>query len=214
MSGGLSRKTLYAIILILVVMVVGQAGWLMLYIARADELEKKYASMEKSFKELQVTITQLQSRISDESVVGSLAYRHWSALCNRNLTMIMSQYAPDAKLYWLGCPIQRNCTTLASIEDQWRRFFESTKGQGLCTCVSSLSVRLIPGFHAGFTGAVVNARLSFCCPEGSQTAGTPALDCACPEVRYGLVYMLREGKWVLVDEWWVVPPRWHPYISY
>jgi len=214
MSEGLSRKALYAIILILVVLAVGQAGWLMMYIARADELEKKYASMEKSFKEIQVTITQLQSRISDEGLVGFLAYRHWSALCNRNLTLIMSQYAPDAKLYWLGCPIQRNCTTLAAIEDQWRRFFEFTKGQGLCMCVSSLSVRLIPGFHAGFTGAVVNARISFCCPDRAQTEGTSLLDCACPEVRYGLVYMLREGKWVLVDEWWVVPPRWHPYISY
>jgi len=219
MSQGLSRKTLYAIILILVVMVVGQAGWLMLYIARTDELEKRYASMEKSVKELQVTITQLQSRVADEAVVGFLAYRHWSALCSKNLTMIMSQYAPDAKLYWLGCPLQRNCTTLATIEDQWRRYFELTKGQGLCMCVSSYSARLIPGFHAGFTGAVVNARVSFCCPGSSSTTGqssssTPGWDCVCPEVRYGLVYMLREGKWVLVDEWWAVPPCWHPYISY
>lgn len=211
MSEGVSKRTLYAAIVILVVMVLGQVGWLMVYRATTADLEDRYAVMDKTLKELQTRILELQSRIADESVVGFMAYRHWSAVCNRDLNGIMSQYATDAKLYWLGCPVQRNCTSLATIQDQWRMYFDFTKGRNLCMCVQSYSVKLIQGFHAGFTGAVVNARVSFCCSNATSTAG---FDCECPEVRYALVYMLREGRWVLVDEWWAIPPRWNPYITY
>lgn len=216
MSEGVSKRTLFVVVAILVVIMLGQAGWLLLYQARMGELEALYRDLQKQNTNLANQIKELQPRIADESIVGLLAYRHWSAICNRDLNGVMSQYATDAKLYWLGCPLMRNCTDSACIRDQWSRFFDFTVGQPLCICVQSYSVRLIPGFHAGFMGGIVNARVSFCCPNSTAAgaAAPPIVDCRCPTVNYALVYMLRDGKWVLVDEWWVLPPRWHPYITY
>ena len=208
MSEGVSKRTLYAAIVILVVMVLGQVGWLMVYRATTADLEGRYAVMDKTLKELQTRILELQSRISDEAFAGFLAYRHWTAITTRDLNGVMSQYAPDAKLYWLGCSLEGNFTDMSSIQAQWKRFFAAQPL--LCMNVSAFSVRIITGFHAGFTGAVVNARVSFCCPNSTYTA---LGGCGCT-VNIGLVYMLREGKWFLVDEWWAFPPRWHPYISY
>jgi len=206
---GVSKRTLLAVIAVLVIIVLAQTAWLFSFQGRVGELEKQSASLSDKIREL-------QSRIADESIVGFLAYRHWSAICARDLNAIMSQYAPDSKLYWLGCPLERNCTDRASIQDQWRRFFDFTAGQYCCVNVQSFSVRTISGFHAGFTGAVVNARVSFCCPNATSVGGAGAsnVDCRCPVVNYGLVYLLRDGKWILLDEWWTLPPRWHPYINY
>lgn len=209
MSQGVPKRTLSIVIAVLVIIVLGQAGWLMLYQGRIVDLQEQNANLSDLIKEL-------EPRVADEAIVGLLAYRHWSAICNRDLDAIMSQYATDAKLYWLGCPLERNSTDRASIEEQWKRFFDFTADDPLCTCVLSYSVKLIPGFHAGFMGGVVNARVSFCCPNSTSTGSEAAStsDCRCPIIDYALVYMLRDGKWVLVDEWWTLSPRWHPYMSY
>ena len=204
LSERVSKRALLAVTVVLVAIVLGQTGWLILYQVRIGGLEKQSAGLSDQIK-------QLQSRIADESIVGFLAYRHWSAIAARDLNGVMSQYAPDAKLYWLGCPLEANCTDKWAIQNQWKKFFDYSTEQYLCLNVQSFSVKTISGYHVGFTGAVVNARVSFCCPNSTYAGNA---DCQCPAVNYALVYLLRDGKWVLFDEWWTLPPRWHPYISY
>jgi hypothetical protein len=199
LSEGVSKRTLLAVIAVLVAIILGQTGWLIFYQGRAGELEKQNAALNDRIKEL-------QSRIADESIVGFLAYRHWSAIVAKDLNGVMSQYASDSKLHWLGCPLGADCTGTQAIQDQWKQFFDYPPQQGLSLNVQAMNVRTISGFHAGFTGAVVNARVSFC-GAGSTGSGSTApgstpvsgTDCQCPVVNYALVYLLRDGKWVLFD---------------
>ncbi len=209
MAEGVTKKTLFAVIVVLIAIVLGQTGWLIFYQGRVGELEKQSAALSDRIREL-------QSRIADESVVGFLAYRHWSAIVANDMNGIMSQYASDSKLHWLGCPLDADSTSTQAIQSQWKRFFDYSAQQGLNLNVQAMNVRIISGFHAGFTGAVVNARVSFCGPGGTGSGSTPAgsTDCQCPVVNYALVYLLRDGKWILFDEWWALSPRENPYVSY
>jgi len=191
----LSKRSLYAVATVLVLIIVLQAGWLISYRGRVDDLEKQYTAAIAKINSL--------TPKSDESTLTALAYRHISAICAKDLSGIMSQYAPDAKLYWLGGTLNGNFTDKNGIQDEWSKFFKSNSG--CCVNCTNFNTKTLSGFHAGWTGGVVTARLNILTLRPDGTLGQIP-------VNYALVYMLRDGNWVLVDEWWAVAPNWTPYM--
>jgi hypothetical protein len=175
-----SRNILFVVIAVLVV---GVAASVLYYRGVVGNLEATNNSLEST---------------SDVYNVDNLAYSHWSAITARNITGVMSQYASDSKLYWLGGSLNGNFTDSAGIQSEWTKFFGA----------SSEVYMNVTNFKSRSSGAnlVVTANLVFFLvhPETTTTKAP---------INYALVYASRDSKWVLVEEWWSIRPRANPYIT-
>ena len=131
---------------------------------------------------------------SSYDTVTSLAFQHWTAIGDANLTATMSQYSSSASLWWYvhGRPL--NTTTVAytgsSISQTWSKFFNAA-GPTYWT---------VYNYKVSFpssTEAVVTATLYYVIAKGGSvhTLYLP----------YELVYMYQNGKWVLTADWWGLP---------
>lgn len=109
------------------------------------------------------------------------AQSHFQAIGEGKLDAIMSQYADQATLYWLGGPLNGDYAGKDAIQAVWSKF---VKAQGpLHVKVSELSESANPA------GATVTANVGF---QGNNTL----------KIRYVLTY--RDGK--LVAETWQIDP--------
>lgn len=111
------------------------------------------------------------------------ATRHFTAIAKGNLKAIMSQYAPDATLEWVGGKLNGSYEGTDAIQDMWARF---AKGAGPLTMhATDFTVATAPK-----DGMTVTADVVF--------KGKAAIP-----VRYVLVYRNRK----IVDEIWQVAPN-------
>jgi hypothetical protein len=131
---------------------------------------------------------------SNYDTVTSLAFQHWTAIGDANLTATMSQYSSSASLWWYVHGSALNTTTVAytgsSISSTWTKFF-SAAGPTYWT---------VYNYKVSFpssTEAVVTATLYYVLGKGTSvhTLYLP----------YELVYSNQNGKWVLTADWWGLP---------
>lgn len=110
------------------------------------------------------------------------ALQHIQSIAAGDTALLARHYADDARLEWVGGPLDGTYNGAAAIGGVWERF---TKAQGpLKVSVSDLRESVNP------KGATVSANVLF---EGKQPI----------KVRYVLVY--RDGR--LVGETWQIDPR-------
>ncbi len=131
---------------------------------------------------------------SNYDEVTALAFQHWTAIGDANLTATMSQYSSSASLWWYVHGSALNTTTVAytgsSISTTWSKFFAAA-GPTYWT---------VYNYKVSFpssTEAVVTATLYYVLGKGTNvhTLYLP----------YELVYVYQNGKWVLNADWWGLP---------
>ncbi len=110
------------------------------------------------------------------------AQNHFKAIASGNVTMIMSQYAPNATLHWIGGPLDGSYAGTKAIQSAWTKF--SGANSKLTEKVDDIMVATNPD------GMTVTANVDF---KGSSSI----------PVRYVLTY--RKGK--IVDEIWQIDPN-------
>ena len=110
------------------------------------------------------------------------AQMHFKAIANANLAGIMSQYAPNATLHWVGGPLDGSYSGTAAIKGVWTKF---THVMGKMT--ETASNIMVAGDGKGMT---VTADVHF--------KGHPSVP-----VRYVLVYRGRK----IVDEVWQIDKK-------
>jgi len=110
------------------------------------------------------------------------AQAHVRALENGDVSALMSHYAPDARLYWIGGPLDGDYANADAIGEVWTKFIRAQGGGGKAT---------LENWHTSVNpkGATVTASLLF----DGQTA---------VKVFYVLSY--RNDK--IVSEIWQVDP--------
>lgn len=114
------------------------------------------------------------------------AEMHFKAIASGNVTNIMSQYAPDASLLWVGGPLDGSYAGTKSIQSLWQKF---SKANGKLTDkVTNIVVGTDP------KGMTVTANVDFMGQGNMSKMKIP--------VRYVLTY--RNGK--IVDEIWQLAP--------
>jgi hypothetical protein len=62
---------------------------------------------------------------SNASYAISLAYDHWNDIAKENNTLVMSQYASNASLYWDHGSLNGYYNTTAAINSTWHKFFSA-----------------------------------------------------------------------------------------
>jgi len=191
MSQEIPRKRFYLTAGVLIVIVLALAGSLVYYQSRIGDLQSGYAAAEGR-------VNTVESKLNQNSVAYQ-AYSHWSAITARDSNTVMSEYAPDAKLYWLGGPLNGNFTDKNGIQDEWAKFFKANPD--VYMNVTDFKVQILGGNRG-----VVTARLAFFNLHSDGTTTTV-------RVNYALVYTLKDGNWSLVEEWWSIAPRVNPYLQ-
>jgi len=57
-----------------------------------------------------------------ESAVLAAAMSHWNDIAIENASLIISEYAPNATLHWIGGPLSGNYTGITAINATWTKF--------------------------------------------------------------------------------------------
>ncbi len=131
---------------------------------------------------------------SNYDEVTALAFQHWTAIGDANLTATMSQYSSSASLWWYVHGSALNTTTVAytgsSISTTWGKFFAAA-GPTYWT---------VYNYKVSFPSsseAVVTATVYYVLGKGTNvhTLYLP----------YELVYEYQNGKWALNADWWGLP---------
>lgn len=141
-----------------------------------------------------VTMTETgSSGASNYQTVTELAYSHWAAIGDTNLTGTTSQYSSSASLWWYVHDSALNTTagpyTGSAISATWSKFFNS--GPTYWTVYNySLS-------FSSSTTATITADVWYVIGSGGNTH-TLILP-------YELDYNYQNGQWVLTSDWWGLP---------
>ena len=142
-----------------------------------------------------------------EQIVTSLAYEHWNAIGMENLKATMSQYAPNATLYWYmentpfdtayNAGLNGTYSTSTTINNTWTKFFHESV---VYYWVGALSVTV-----TGKT-ATAQAKLWYIVSNGtvnqSASVNSQLFTLIVP---YLLTYYNTSTGWVLVSDWWGLP---------
>lgn len=131
--------------------------------------------------------------VDNSQVITGLAFAHWTAIGDANLTATISQYSPSASLWWYVHDSALNTTTVAytgsSISATWTKFFKA--GPTYWT---------VYNFSVSFTSstqAVVTADVWYVIGSGANTKTL--------YLPYELDYSYQNGAWVLTGDWWGLP---------
>lgn len=108
------------------------------------------------------------------------ASMHFKAIAAGNVTNIMSQYAPNATLYWIGGPLDGAYTGMKAIKGVWTKLAKDKMTEKTTDIVVGMNPQ----------GMTVTANVVF---TGKKTV----------PVRYVLTY--RKGK--IVSEIWQIAPN-------
>jgi|ADKI01.1.fsa_nt_gi hypothetical protein len=145
------------------------------------------------------SISSLQSQNSSlqreaaVSEVTQLAYQHWAAIGEANLTATMSEYSSSAQLWWYvrNSPLNTvsSAYTGSNISETWSKFF---KVGPTYWAVYNFSVTI-----QSSTSAKVTADLWYVIGNGNSTRTL--------YLPYELDYSYQNGHWMLVGDWWGLP---------
>jgi len=58
----------------------------------------------------------------EQQMVLAAAMSHWNDIAIENASLIISEYAPNATLHWIGGPLSGNYTGIAAINATWTKF--------------------------------------------------------------------------------------------
>jgi hypothetical protein len=62
-----------------------------------------------------------QEALAEDAVLAD-AMSHWNDIAIENASLIISEYAPNATLHWIGGPLSGNYTGIAAINATWTKF--------------------------------------------------------------------------------------------
>ncbi len=138
------------------------------------------------------TSTTTTASTSNYEAVTNLAYAHWGAIGNGNLTATLSQYSSSADLWWYVKGSSLNTTsgayTGSAISSTWQKFFTNVGGHTFWT-VYNYTVAF-----SSSSAAKVTADVWYVIGSGTNTNTL--------ELPYELDYNLQNGAWVLTADWW------------
>jgi Tfp pilus assembly protein FimT len=130
---------------------------------------------------------------SSDQIVTGLAFSHWTAIGDANLTGTMSQYSSSAALWWYVHDSPLNTTsgpyTGSNISATWSKFFNS--GPTYWT-VYNYSLTF-----PSSTSAKITADLWYVIGHGNATHTL--------YLPYELDYSYSGGNWSLTSDWWGLP---------
>ena len=133
---------------------------------------------------------------SSGQIVTSLAYSHWTAIGNANLTAALSQYSSAADLWWYVHGSALNTTsgphTGSNISSTWTKFFSNGP-----TYWTAYNVSMT---FPNSTSAKVTADIWFVLGHGNAVNSTHTL-----YLPYELDYNYQNGQWQLSADWWGLP---------
>lgn len=139
------------------------------------------------------TSTTTSAMASNYQTVTGLAFSHWTAIGNANLSGTMSQYSSSAALWWYVHDSALNTTgtpyTGSQISDTWTKFF----GVGP-TYWTVFNYSLI---FPSSTSAKVTADVWYVLGHGNATHTL--------YLPYELDYNFQNGQWQLTADWWGLP---------
>lgn len=142
-----------------------------------------------------MSTTSTSSTTSNYQTVTGLAYAHWGAIGNGNLSATLSQYSSSADLWWYVKGSALNTTsgayTGSAISTTWQKFFSNVGGHTYWTVYNyALS-------FSSSTAAKVTADVWYVIGSGNNTHTL--------ELPYELDYNVQSGSWVLTADWWGLP---------
>jgi hypothetical protein len=144
------------------------------------------------------TTSTASSTTSSYDTITALAFDHWGAIGDGNLTATLSQYSSSADLWWYVQGSSLNTTsgayTGSGISSTWSKFFSNVGGHTYWT-VYNYTVDFTSS-----TAAKVTADVWYIIGSGSSAVTL--------KLPYELDYNSQSGSWVLTTDWWGLPS--HP----
>lgn len=140
--------------------------------------------------------TATSTSASSSQIVTSLAYSHWMAIGDANLSAALSQYSSAADLWWYVHGSALNTTggpyTGSNISSTWTKFFSNGP-----TYWTAYNVSLT---FPNSTSAKVTADIWFVLGHGNAVNATHTL-----YLPYELDYNFQNSQWQLSADWWGLP---------
>lgn len=175
-------------VVVVVILLILAAGGFALYAMKSPS--PKTTTVSSTVTTTTTIATSSNSQTADE--VTALAYSHWASIGVKNLTAVMSQYAPNATLGWYvspSSPLNGTYTNSSAIKSTWTKFFNANPTTYYTVYNYTLSVN--------GSSATANADIWYILGNGTVTLKLP----------YELNYKLQGGSWMLVGDWWGLPSQ-------
>ncbi|MCL5731512.1 MAG: hypothetical protein M1605_05310 [Candidatus Thermoplasmatota archaeon] len=134
------------------------------------------------------------------AVVLKSAFSHWNDIAIENLSLLASQYEPNATLTWIGGPLSGTYTGNSSILAVWEKFFN------LWSAVWFYA-ESPPTVSVSGNSAVVSSQNQFVLTPFSDQQQVQYLN-----ISYALRYTMSSGNWLISSETWHITGS--GYISY
>ncbi|MEM3852164.1 MAG: hypothetical protein QXP70_04110 [Methanomassiliicoccales archaeon] len=144
----------------------------------------------------------------ESSILTAMAYEHWDAIGLENITQTMSQYAPNATLYWYvhsnyaqayNSALNGTYHGTTAIKTIWSKFYQESV---VYYWANKVSVKVSNGT------ATVTAILWYIISNGTVNQSAPVSSQLYTVIMpYELYYVQSGGSWQLQAEWWGFPSR-------
>ncbi|ADL19749.1 hypothetical protein ASAC_1344 [Acidilobus saccharovorans 345-15] len=136
----------------------------------------------------------------EEQMALAQAYAHWNDIAIENASLIITEYAPNATLHWIGGPLSGNYTGISTINATWTKFdnmYEYVVWYALVP----------PTVQVKGDMAMVKAPLQFVVfPYPTASNPHPVeLVLNVTEILY-YNYNATAMQWQIVNEYWIVHP--------
>lgn len=176
-SAAVSNGLFAAVIVIL--LIIAGTGYTLYFASRGASSTTTVTTALTSFQTSSISI----------DTVNALAFEHWAAIGQKNLTATLSQYGPGSVLYWYvkGSALNGTYTNQTAISKTWQAFFSHTNT--VYYVITDYSVSL------SGSSAKVTAVLWYLLGNATVTLKLP----------YELDYSYANGHWTLVGDWWGLP---------
>jgi hypothetical protein len=155
-----------------------------------------YGSTNSKLSSDQNTLSQVQSQLMGAQGQDALAQAmsHWNNIAIENVTSIMSEYASNATLHWVGGPLTGTYTGLSEISSTWTKFTNLYEAVFWYAIVPPTVVKT----NSGYT---VQAPLQFVVTPTDDPIHTYILN-----VTETLDYTEINGQYMIMNEVWAVKP--------
>ncbi|MFP3264668.1 MAG: hypothetical protein RXO54_02405 [Acidilobus sp.] len=136
----------------------------------------------------------------EQQMVLAAAMSHWNDIAIENASLIISEYAPNATLHWIGGPLSGNYTGITAINATWTKFDNTYEYVVWYALVP-------PTVQVKGTMVMVKAPLQFVVfPFPTQSNPHPQeFVLNVTEILY-YQYNTTAMQWQIVNEYWIVHP--------
>ena len=136
----------------------------------------------------------------EEQMVLAQAYAHWNDIAIENASLIISEYAPNATLHWVGGPLSGNYTGISAINATWNKFDNTYEYVVWYALVP-------PNVTLKGTMAKVEAPLQFVVFPFPTSSNPHPVEFVLnvTEILY-YSYNTTAMQWQIVNEYWIVHP--------